>query len=224
MLLAVTCPICGARGSAPCRECLERLRPAPALPPPLGVDICLALLSYEGAGRELVARLKYRNHRGVVGGLAAAMAALVGDAGAIDVVTWAPTTRERRRERGFDQAELLARSVARRLRRPSLGLLHRAPGPAQTGRSLAERRCGPRFQVRRRLPGWSVLVVDDVVTSGATASAAAWELRRAGSTRVVVLAAARTPRPGPAAAAYTSDVAHGSVVASRCQSQAKRPT
>ena len=188
------------------------------------MDDCLALLAYEGPGRELVARLKYRNQRSALAGLAAAMATLV--TVPVDVVTWAPTTAGRRRERGFDQAELLARGVAGRLRLPRRRLLERAPGPAQTGRTLAERRRGPRFACRRRLPGWSVLVVDDVVTSGATASAAAGALRDAGAASVVVLAAARTPRPVPTAspAAYTSVVAYGSVVASRCQSQAKRPT
>ena len=188
------------------------------------MDDCLALLAYQGPGRELVARLKYRDHRSALSGLSAAMASLV--TGHVDVVTWAPTTPARRRERGFDQAELLARSVAQHLRLPWRSLLERAPGPAQTGRTLAERRRGPRFACRRGVPGWSVLVVDDVVTSGATASAAAAALRHAGASRIVVLAAARTPRPAPtdAPAAYTSGVAYGSVVASRCQSQAKRPT
>lgn len=171
--------------------------PAPALADPFGVDACLALLSYEGPGRELVARLKYRNHRGALPGLARAMAALVADPGAVDVVTWAPTTAARRRQRGFDQAELLARATARHLRRPCRRLLVRLPGPAQTGRLLAERRGGPRFRARRRLPNSSVLIVDDVITSGATVAAAAGALRQAGAATVVALAAARTPRPRP---------------------------
>src|SRR4051794_38515260 len=54
VLLAVTCPVCGGRGRAPCPGCLAELRPAPLLAPPPGVDACHALLAYEGAGRELV--------------------------------------------------------------------------------------------------------------------------------------------------------------------------
>lgn len=189
----MTCPVCGAAGRAPCPACAEQLRPAPALPPPPGAEACLALLSYEGAGRELVARLKYRNHRAVVPGLAAAMASLVTSAAAYDVVTWIPTTPERRRRRGFDQAELLARAVGRRLDLPAVRLLSRDPGPPQTGRTLADRHGAPRLRPRPAGRWPSVLVVDDVVTSGSTAAAAALALRSAGARRVTVLAAARTP-------------------------------
>ena len=70
MLLAVRCPVCGARGPAPCATCRTRLRPAPALATPAGLVACHAVLAYEGAGRELVARLKYRNGRAAVASLA----------------------------------------------------------------------------------------------------------------------------------------------------------
>lgn len=198
MLLPVTCPGCGERTTAPvCAACLDDLRPAPVLAAPDGVDACTAVLAYDGAARQLVARLKYRNHRSALAGLAASMAAAV--VHRPDVVTWAPTTADRRRARGFDHAELLARAVARNLLRPCRPMLLRRPGPAQTGLSLAQRRAGPRLEaVVTRLPPRHVLVVDDVVTSGATASCAARALRAVGVTRVDVLAAARTPPPSRA--------------------------
>jgi len=171
------------------------LRPAPTLPPPAGADACTAVLAYDGVARDVVARLKYRNHRSTVAGLARAMAAAV--VRRPDVVTWAPTTADRRRARGFDHAELLARAVARELGRPCRPLLLRRPGPPQTGRTLAERRSrGPTLVATvAPPPPRHVLVVDDVVTSGATASAAALALRQVGVARVDVLAAARTPPP-----------------------------
>jgi predicted amidophosphoribosyltransferase len=193
VLLPVTCPACGAPGATVCAACRAALRPPPSLPPPPAVDCCTAVLSYEGPARELVARLKYRNHRTTVAGLAAAMAATVSTVP--DVVTWAPTTAGRRRARGFDHAELLARAVAASLGRPCRGLLRRAPGPPQTGRPLAERRTGPHLEVCTPPPP-HVLVVDDVVTSGATATAAARALKRAGASTVDVVTAARTPPPG----------------------------
>lgn len=194
MLLPLTCPGCGARGAALCRVCAAALRPAPALPPPPGVDVCTAVFAYDGPARELVARLKYRNHRTALDGMAAAMAASI--AAVPDVVTWAPTTDDRRRRRGFDHAELLARAVARRLGRPCRQLLARAPGPPQTGRSRAARQVGPRLDARAAVRG-AVLLVDDVVTTGATATAAASALRRAGASHVEVVAAARTSPPIP---------------------------
>ena len=198
VLLPATCPGCGAQGDPLCQACAAALAPPPGLPPPRGVDACVALLAYDGPGRALLARLKYRNERGALGRIAAALAAAA-PSGA-DLVTWVPTTTARRRERGFDQAELLARRVARRLRVPCRPLLRRRPGPAQTGRSRAERRRSPpAFGTRRPVAG-TVLLVDDVVTTGATASAAAVALRAAGARRVVLLTAARTPPPWTARA------------------------
>lgn len=195
MLLPRSCPICRRAGPAPCPACIAALDRAPSLPPPTGVDRCHAVVAYDGAGRELVARLKYRNSRGALPWLAAAMAGAAhggADARRFDVVTWVPTTRARRRQRGFDQAELLARAVSRRLRLPCRALLVRGDGPPQTGRPLELRRTGPVLSARRSVPA-AVLVVDDVVTSGSTVAVAARVLRGAGARRVDVVAAARTP-------------------------------
>jgi predicted amidophosphoribosyltransferase len=193
VLLAVTCPVCGALGGAPCTACTARLRPAPPLPVPPGLDRCAAVLAYEGAGRELVARFKYRNQRAALPRLARAMAARTGGALA-DAVTWVPTVPGRRRRRGFDQAELLARAVARRLGVPCRRLLRRGPGSPQTGRPLATRRRGPALEAVGTVPP-RVLIIDDVVTTGATLTAAAAALRRVGAAEVSALAAARTPPP-----------------------------
>ena len=191
VLLPTTCPVCGAQGPAPCEGCATELRRAPPLPAPPGVDSCAAFLNYDGAGRELVARLKYRNARASVPFLARGMAAVVGEA--VDVVTWAPTTPARLRARGFDQARLLAKAVGRELGVPCRPLLRRAPGPAQTGRDAVSRHAGPAFLARTSLAGRRVLLVDDVVTTGATAAAAARALKEVGAAAVHVVAAARTP-------------------------------
>jgi predicted amidophosphoribosyltransferase len=108
-----------------------------------------------------------------------------------DVVTWAPTVRRRVRRRGFDQARLLARAVARELGVSARRLLVRADGPSQTGRSRLARLAGPRFRPVGR-PRGRVLLVDDVITTGATLSAAAEVLLASGSGAVVGLVAART--------------------------------
>ena len=189
MLLATRCPGCGLLGPAPCAACIAEMDRSPALPVPPGLDRCDALLAYEGPARAVVTQLKYRNARSAAAWLAAGMAALV-PPDAADVVTWAPTTELRRRSRGFDQAEVLARRVAVALRLPCRPLLTRLPGPPQTGRTLLERRDGPQFLARSVAQGRRVLVVDDVVTTGATLSAAALALRSAGADGVVGLASA----------------------------------
>ena len=195
VLLPSRCPVCRtASRSGPCAACRDELRPPPALPPPPGVDRCSAVTAYEGAGRALVAALKFRGERAVLAWVAAVLAASVDPAG-LDAVTWVPTTAARARRRGGDHAERLARAVARELSIPVRRLLVRLPGPPQAGRGAIARRAGPALGPARRSPP-GVLLVDDVVTTGGTAAAAARALRAAGATRVVAVCAARTP-PGP---------------------------
>ncbi|QXC62796.1 hypothetical protein KSP35_08450 [Aquihabitans sp. G128] len=189
MLLATTCPGCGRSGAAPCPSCVATMARSWPVPVPPSLDRCRALLDYDGAAREVVAQLKYRNARSPVGWLAEGVAGLVRPH-EVEVVTWAPTTEVRRRRRGFDQAELLARRVGRHLGVPCRSLLARRPGPAQTGRSSAERHDGPSFVPTRRLDGLRIAVVDDVVTTGATLDAAGRALRAAGAVHLLGLAAA----------------------------------
>ncbi len=179
------------RAEPVCAACVATLRSAPSLAAPAGLDSLVVAFAYEGVARELVARVKYRNARGAVAWLADAMLERGVTPDPADVVTWAPTTPQHRRARGFDHAELLARAVAPRLDAPARGLLTRLPGPPQTGARRVERAAGPRFRARPDATGRRVLLVDDVVTTGATLAAAAAALRRNGATGVRGLAAAR---------------------------------
>ena len=156
----------------------------------------LVPFAYEGVMREVVARLKYRGSVHPVRWLALAMVHELhgsGSCAAVDgpaTVTWAPTTPARRRVRGFDHAQLLARSIGPELSLPVRRTLDRRPGPPQTGRTAAARKAGPVFRARRSEAG-VVILVDDVVTTGATLTAAAAELRRAGATTVIGAVVAR---------------------------------
>ena len=108
----------------------------------------------------------------------------------LDIVVPVPLHRRRARSRGFNQSELLARAVARPLGLPlACRVLRRARDtPAQSALPAAARRRNVRGAFRcRRLAGEHVLLVDDVLTTGATAEAAARALLDAGAARVEVL-------------------------------------
>jgi predicted amidophosphoribosyltransferase len=199
LLLPAACPGCAAPAAGLCPACRSTLRPAPAAGPPPGVEWWVSAFAYEGVLRELVAKVKYRGARAGWAGLGEALAATVAEtAGAADlhIVTWPPTTAARRRQRGFDQAEWLARRVADELSLPARRLLRRLPGPAQTGRDRRARaEDGPAFAASPAAGCMRLLVVDDVATTGTTLASAADALRAAGAVMVAGATAARTPHP-----------------------------
>lgn len=185
------CASCHQPGPDLCRACRFSLAATRSVVDPNGIA---AAMPFDGVARRTLLALKYGNRRTVARHLARLMVRRLRLAEVpVDVVTWAPTSRSRVMQRGFDQAELLARAVARELGLPCRRLLYRAHGAPQTGRSRAERLDGPQFRSRRAVRPLSVLLVDDVVTTGATLLAAQAALRDAGVAEVHLVAAAATP-------------------------------
>jgi ComF family protein len=113
------------------------------------------------------------------------------------VVVPVPLHVDRLRERGYDQAALLAHALARAAGLPvAVRALRRIrPTPAQTTLDAATRRSNLRgaFASNARAPAPVIVLVDDVLTTGATADACARTLRSAGAARVVVVTVGRTP-------------------------------
>lgn len=187
------CGRCGAWGyeaRAGCRTCCGR---------DLGVERVVAIGPYEGVLRLIVRRLKYGGRQSAARPLGRLLGEKVAAARiAADLVVPVPLDAGRERERGFNQAELIARDVARRLRIP---LAHRALRRVRATRALfglgaRERReaLAGAFAARDRaaIAGKRILLVDDVVTTGATVAACAAACRAAGAAAVHAACAART--------------------------------
>jgi ComF family protein len=213
-LLPADCRLCGEplpwrqRGGV-CLPCWGRLPWTPGLRlqgGPLAAIVWAA--EYRGPFRSLVRTVKFGGADDLAPPLGAAaaeaLAPLLGALPPIDLVVPVPLHWWRRWRRGFNQAALLAHPLADRIDRPCPRhlLLRPRPGRRQLGLTRHERlrslrgcfravaRGGPRHTLR----GAVVLLVDDVVTTGATLGACATALRAAGAARVYGCAVARTAR------------------------------
>lgn len=160
---------------------------------------CAAPLWYEGTVREALLGLKFRGDSWAAEPLGALAAECAAEAfsGEFDVVTWVPVSRKRRRKRGYDQAELLARSICRCWETAPVQMLKKAvDNPAQSGISERSARranvLGVYDPVRlERISGQRILLVDDICTTGATLEECARVLRDAGAAQVMALTVAQ---------------------------------
>ncbi|MDQ3620033.1 MAG: hypothetical protein M3391_07890 [Actinomycetota bacterium] len=185
------CVGCGRREGVLCASCSAGMPPANPreAPPPVGRLLCA--LDYSGAARGLVLDLKLRARRGAAEPLADHMVDALARAGSpASVVTWVPGRRPETRRRGFDHAAVLAHAVARRIGLPTRPLLERVGGAIdQTSLSAAERWVNLEAAFTAGPCQERVLVVDDLVTTGATLRACGQALVEAGTERVEALIA-----------------------------------
>ena len=201
MLYGQRCEGCGCRARVLCIRCRMQLF---AMEQP-ECDVAVVAVAYEGIARRLILNLKYHNRLQVVKVLAELLAeriyqrhhqSLLNDSTDFDVVTWAPTSTARVRLRGHDQSELLARRLAKEIHVPCRRLLIKVSTNVQTGASRELRLQGSVFSARKLGVNSHVVVVDDVVTTGATLRCAADALRKAGARQVTSVAVASALRHG----------------------------
>jgi predicted amidophosphoribosyltransferase len=140
-----------------------------------------------------VHRLKFSGWRDVAAALADAIVASAAPPPG-DAITWVPLARRRLAERGYDQARALAAGLGRRTGIPVRGLLRRAvaTGPQAQRRGRERREAMYGAFVATRTPPARVLLVDDVLTTGATAAACAEALAASGAQRIHLVTAARS--------------------------------
>jgi ComF family protein len=191
------CSLCALPLAAEARTCGACLHARPPL------DACFAAVDYAYPWSGLVARFKFGGEPGWAQALAARMAAVPGvgeEIARADLLLPLPLAPRRLAERGFNQALLLARALARDKVETQLLLRLR-----ETGAQAALDRRGRQANVAGafgleplralEVRGKAVLLVDDVMTSGASLHAAATALRQAGAQRVAAVVLARTGEP-----------------------------
>lgn len=189
LLASSGCPVCAeaSPNGAICGACLK-------LPPHF--DATLAPLPYAFPIDKLIQTLKYQHRLAVAGFLARAM--LVESRPQGDLIVPLPLSATRLRQRGFNQAAEIARPLAHALRLP-LGLdgfARRLDTAPQATLPWKERRRNVRhaFACNRDLSGKTIIVVDDVMTTGATLDEFAGTLKKHGATRVINWVATRARR------------------------------
>lgn len=187
-LLGETCSVCHEPANGICRLCVQKLDD-PIVPPLLGFVGATVLCSYEGVGADLVRAIKYRNQRQGLGALVAALAQSL--TGEVDAIVPVPAQPTRLRERGYHVPDLMAAGLSKRLKVPVVQPLVRVDDGSQSDRDRQQRQA-VEFRTIERVPE-SVLLVDDVVTTGATAVACGITLGLAGARQVELVALAATP-------------------------------
>ena len=205
LLYPPRCPFCHRFLDGGMRVCSRCERSLPYMPAGSldrtfeNLDECFSVLRYEGDVRKSLHRYKFGGVSAYAGCYAKLLAECIEDnAIYADVVTWAPLSARRLRERGYDQARLLAEGAAEYMETPCLPLLKkRRHNAAQSGtKSADERRKNVRgvyaYVGNTPLDGMTVLLVDDIVTTGATLDECAGVLRKAGAAEILALTLACT--------------------------------
>ncbi len=168
-----------------CGQCLKKA-------PPFSKVINYGL--YEGALAEAINQLKFHGVKRLSKPLGILLQSL--DLPAMDSIVPVPLSIKGLRERGFNQSLLIARIVSKKISAPLLMdiLLKKKETPPQVGLSAKERLLNLKnaFEVNRDIKGLRLLLVDDVMTTGATVTECSKVLMKAGAKEVIVLTLARS--------------------------------
>lgn len=188
-----------------CSECRQAL-PAGQVPERTGEFFtrCICAYSYDGAVRESIHRYKFSGLARYAEGYGRMLAMVIAreQSPLPELVTWVPVSRKRRRKRGYDQAQLLAQTVAGELGLPLISALSKLrDNPPQSAQPDAAHRRGNVIGVfacadAQAVRGRRILLIDDIITTGATLSECSRVLLSAGAEEIIcgALAAANQRR------------------------------
>lgn len=187
-ILGSECVVCGVPARGVCGSCTNQLEP-PVIPPLLAIESSTVLCSYEGVGAQLVRAVKYGNRRQAITPMVQALVPSLPTE--VDAVIPVPSDPARVRDRGYDLTATLAKRIASRVESVVLTPLERVTASAQTGQGRVARQ-HVQYRAYNSVPE-RVILVDDVVTTGATAVACALALGLAGARSISFVALAATP-------------------------------
>lgn len=210
LLFPPRCPFCGKllgeeEAREACAKCMDEL---PICRGKEGdwsgefVSQAVSVFRYQDQVRDSIRRLKFAGRRGYASCYGKWLARRVEErlGGEYDLISWVPLSKKRRRERDYDQAGLIAASMAEALGERAVSTLEKIRDtPAQSGLDDFDRRRANVLGAYRcvdpaLVKDKRVLLVDDVLTSGSTVSECARVLRMAGAAGVVCAAVARAGR------------------------------
>lgn len=189
------CVGCGQEGALLCRICGAKLIPS-AQRSASGLLRVGAATAYDSVAKDLIWQLKFQGAQAAASVMARYMAPLIDNSSNNLIVVPAPTATQRVRRRGFDQAKLLAQHLAKQQRLTYADCLRRYGQTHQVGASREERllQLQAAFCLKHEyhIQNCQIILVDDVITTGATLEAASSVLLAAGAHRVdaVVFASA----------------------------------
>ena len=194
MLLERRCPACRRRSRFVCDRCLGRFLPS-GMVQLSGLDQVQSIYDYDESLGRVILAAKNQGRRDILRQFGRRMGTAAKLVQQFDVVTWVPASPVNRRRRGYDQGLLLARSVARHVELPVQRLLTRR-GDQQRGKDREQRLAAMELWPACTIPA-SVLIIDDVVTTGASLCQSADALRRGGAQSVSAMTIASTGWSAP---------------------------
>ena len=199
LLIPIQCVACGKEGKYICEKCSLFLSETPSIFPEAGLEELISIWEYEGVVKKIIYKIKYD-------GMVDAINELVGRAFGIrephipenTIITFVPMFIKKEKQRGFNQAELIAKKVGEITGREVLPLLKKIKDtPSQTELNKEGRMLNVKDSFLFR-PGLNraveknILLVDDVWTSGATMQECCRVLKRAGVKKIWGFTLART--------------------------------
>lgn len=203
LIFPESCCICRKEGPLLCEECIEKIEPCESMPETEHIDRFLCAGVYEGVLKKAVGQFKFEGKKGIAPILGDLMAErLPPESGGDLLIIAVPLHKSRLKERGFNQAQLLAQAVSERTGIAAAGEIVRRTKKTQALHSLSREKrkktMTGAFTLAGEIPAEkNILLIDDIVTTGTTLQEIAALLkknnRRPGFT-VTALTAAAAPR------------------------------